>query len=454
MKQSMKHSVTPIVRFWMATVFFLAGFCGLSASDFRITQVDSSRMLVNGQVRLYLDVTGASSERIRVQESKDGLTWTNAPVVRMNRGTAKSEGITFLLLLDNSGSMWENLDGKPTTDTQALRITHARSAIRNFVSALSPADRVGLAVFNTSYVLASPLSQDPQAILDALTLVDRPGPGEGFTELYRSLEQAMAGFAGSGRRRVLIVLSDGEHFPLNPALSPTNTDAAALAAHREGISCSVIYFGTDRDPLVNSFALETGGQVFDARDSAELAAVYDAIREQVLAEYSVDYRALMLPGERRFVRVGDSVRYYFSGSLFGSLTGGFVPWLLLFGLIPAAVWLFFVLFRLEKPVSEATVQLLYGVPGMSTRVFSLAGDRTVIGGDQTADITIGGNPAMRASAATILFDKDKKSWTLQAGQDLTVNNRPVQTKKLESGDVINLAGTVVVFDAPEDKGGL
>lgn len=449
----MKHTIIRFTRFVLTAGFILGGYCTLAASDFRITQVDSSRLLINGQVRLYLDVTGDNPDRIRVQESDDALTWRDAPVVRLNRGTAKSEGITFLLLLDNSGSMWDDLDGKPATDTRSLRITHARSAIRSFVSALSPADRAGLAVFNTSYVLASPISQDPQTLLDALSSVDRPGSGEGFTELYGSLEQAMEGFTGSGRRRVLIVLSDGEHYPREASVSPANTDAAALAAHREGISCSVIHFGTDKDTLVNSFALETGGQVFDARDSAELAAVYDAIRERVLAEYTVDYRALMLPGERRFVRVGDSVRFYFSGSLFGSLTGGFAPWLLFCALIPAGVWLFFVLFRLEKPVSEASVQLLYSVPGMSTRAFTLGGDRTVIGGDQTADITIGGNPAMQASAATILFDKDKNSWTLQAGQDLTVNNRPVKTKKLESGDVINVAGTVVVFDAPEDKGG-
>jgi Ca-activated chloride channel family protein len=89
---------------------------------------------------------------------------------------------------------------------------------------------------------------------------------------------------------------------------------------------------------------------------------------------------------------------------------------------------------------------------MQTKVFSLKNNLTVIGGSNAADITIAGNPAMKESAATIVFDKKGGTYTIAADSDMTVNNKPVKNKKLEPGDVINIAGTVVVYNDPSENG--
>jgi Ca-activated chloride channel family protein len=78
--------------------------------------------------------------------------------------------------------------------------------------------------------------------------------------------------------------------------------------------------------------------------------------------------------------------------------------------------------------------------------------KTVIGGDLGADITIAGNPSIKDNAATILFDEAKGQYTIVGGGgEVLVNNKPVIKRKLESGDVINMAGTVVVFDEASKK---
>ena len=72
--------------------------------------------------------------------------------------------------------------------------------------------------------------------------------------------------------------------------------------------------------------------------------------------------------------------------------------------------------------------------------------KTVIGGSPKADLTIVGAPQIREQHATILFDPKKKSYTVVGTGDILVNNQPVKTRTLESGDVIDVGGATIVFD--------
>jgi len=167
----------------------------------------------------------------------------------------------------------------------------------------------------------------------------------------------------------------------------------------------------------------------------------------------------MLPGDKRYVRVtyplavgfAESVRYYYSGTVLGSNMQAPQWYYVLFFIIPLLILLFFIFFKMEKETTEAGIQLLYGAKNMHTKAFTLAGQQTIIGGDATADITFSGNPSLKSNAATIIFDKTKKRYSISADSDLTVNNKPVTTKVLEPGDVINMSGTVVVFDDTTKK---
>ena len=86
------------------------------------------------------------------------------------------------------------------------------------------------------------------------------------------------------------------------------------------------------------------------------------------------------------------------------------------------------------------------VGSASTRALPLGGAKTVIGGSPKADITIVGAPGVQGEHATVLFDPKTRGYTIVGGGDITVNNRPVKSRRLEAGDVIDVGGATIVFD--------
>ncbi len=450
----------------LAAAFFLVTPAPLRADDsggLTITQIDSSRLVSTQTVRAYLDVREdgyvPDIKTITVEESPDGSSFEGVRVRDVSRNVNRDEGISFFLLLDNSGSMWDDLDGKPTTDPGATRMSHAKKAIRDFIASLAPQDRVALATFNTGYDSVLGMSSDAGAVGPALDGVDRPEREMGYTELYGAVDATLSGFGETGRRKALVILSDGEHLPPASAKSRTKIEDGIESAVREGVTCYAVNFGDSPDNKLPRLARESGGLVFDADNSEEILDIYTSIRSSILDEYAVDYTAAMFPGDKRYVRVtyrgenseSSSVRRYYSGTVLGSGAEKPAAWHALFVLVPLLLWLLLLCFKLERETTQAGIQLLYGAQGAQTRAFPLSSGQTIIGGDDTADITIAGNPSMRGNAATIVFDDARGRYTIAAQSDLTVNNKPVKTKILEPGDVINMSGTVVVFDDKDAK---
>jgi Ca-activated chloride channel family protein len=452
----------------------------VGAQGMSISQIGTEKLLGLQETRLYISapllatVPGTEPPSFEVWESGDGKDWQARPVIKVSLEPNADEGISFFLLLDNSGSMWTGMDGKETAVASELRVEQAKVAARSFLSALSPKDRVGLAIFNTRYWGAVPPGSKSVDATRSLDEISRPVSEDAFTELYLSMARGLGEFAAEPGRRVLIVLSDGEDYPyaLNTG-KPNPESGAAIAtpagvidqAVRDGVTVYAVRFGSQRDPLLANVARESGGRAFDAMDGGELASVYETIRRDVLAEISVDYRAGMARGEKRWVRVASgttdgrklsATRHYFAGTVLGQNADEPRAWYLLFIGAAAAAWLALVLFKLERETDRAGVRLLYGPggSGQSTRFFELAGPQTVIGAAPDADISIAGNPSLKASHATILFDEAKNVYTVVSDSPVTVNNHSVTRKRLESGDVINMSGTVVVFDetlARKDK---
>ena len=456
-----------IFRYASALLFAALASSLAAGQGMAITQIDTDRLLFGQSVRLYLSapgIAGADLPVVEVWESGEGGQYALRPVTAVSRGVNAEQGISFFFLLDNSGSMWTSLDGREGAPPADLRMTHAKAAALSFLSEVSKKDKVGLAVFNTRYWKAADPGADPERIARGLDEIRKPATEDAYTELYLSLDRALAEFAQIPGRRALVVLSDGENFPYHARTGKPNPETGTRAASpadvveraaREGITVYVVRFGNDRDPSLGDVARLSGGKVFDASNREELAAVYSTIRSDVLAEITVDYRAGMEKGSRRNVRAVlrdgagrelSSGRYYYSGTVLGwneDLPG----WqYLLFLLIPALLWLFLLFFKLERETTEAGLRLLYGPSGRGTQVFTLTSPQTVIGSSNAADFTIGGNPSLKGSHATILFDKERNAYTVVGESNLTVNNREVTRKRLEPGDVINMAGTVVVFD--------
>jgi Ca-activated chloride channel family protein len=448
-----------------------------SAVNVSLSQIDASRMLLTQNVDLYVSVTGEDGrptpglgrEQFRVYESVDGKSFGQARgIAGFQSQAGAEEGITFVLLIDNSGSMYDALDGRATKEPARMRITQAKEAVRRFLRSMtSPRDRVGLASYNTFYQPLSRPGQDRERIAGLLEGIQRPDPDQAYTELYASLTLATREFAGTAGRKAIIVLSDGENYPYaQHAGKPHPIFKAKIFGYAEpirrcqedGVTVYAINFGREKDRNLQAIALETGGQVFDATDREELAGVYRRIHEQVAGEYRLTYRATMEPAEKKYVRVevqtrggpASATRFYFASTVFG-LPLPALGWPLLLPFVLACLlgWLL-TLLKLESRKGPARLQVLQTrIGSASTRAIPLGTAKTVIGGSTKANLTIAGAPGVRSEHATVLYDPKSRSYTIVASGDLTVNNRPVKARKLEAGDVIDVGGATIVFDDGE-----
>jgi Ca-activated chloride channel family protein len=458
--------------------FLMLGLAGSAwAVNVSLAQIDASRLLLTQKVDLYVSVTGEDGRPVRgldrdafrVYESVDGRRFSEARRLEAFKPQAGAEeGITFELLIDNSGSMYDTMGGQPTQDPARMRITQAKDAVRSFLSSMtSPRDRVGLVAYNTFYTPLSPPGQDRERIAGLLENIQRPQPEQAYTELYASLTLGAREFAGAHGRKAIIVLSDGENYPYaqysgkpHPVFKTKifKYTEPIRACQEEGVTIYAISFGPEKDRQLQNIALETGGQIFDARNREELAGVYRRIHEQVAGEYRLTYPGTMDPAEKKYVKVeidsqgerASATRFYFASTVFG-LPLAALGWPLLLPFLLACLlgWLA-TLLKLESRRGPARLQVLQTRIGYApTRVIPLGSSKTVIGGSPKADLTIAGAPGVREEHATILFDPKSRSYTIVAGGEVLVNNQPVKTRKLEPGDVIDVGGATIVFDDGE-----
>ena len=211
-------------------------------------------------------------------------------------------GVSIVLVLDVSGSMATPdfaLDGRP----DATRLDAARQAFRQFVEGGPgfrgrPNDAIGLVTFAAVPRTVCPLTLNHSVLLKLLDL-ERPrvGPDAG-TNVGDALAEAIVRLDGDdGRRKVVVLLSDGEHnATADGALKPRQ---AAQLAKSLGIPAYAIDCGGDaggstaderqqRDAgraTLESVARMTGGQCFAANDAVEIRAAcreIDALERQPL----------------------------------------------------------------------------------------------------------------------------------------------------------------------------
>ncbi len=470
------------IRIFIIAVIIGFNSANLSADYVRISQIDSSMLLLNQEVKVFVSITDETGEpaskltqdAFTLYESPDAKQFVKIQKINSFQSMANYEsGINFLLLVDNSGSMYTNIKGRRTRVERDKRISYAKNAIITFLKSISnPKDKVGLAVYNTNYTLCSELTGDKARIEQYLDRIVQPKPEEAFTEIYASVNTAVDEFSSVKGRKAVIVLSDGQNMPyFHYTRKPHKLYGTKIYqweeptkyCQEEGISVYAVNFGPKnerKDQGLSKIAYQTGGTVFDAYDPGQLSEVYNRIVNQILSEYLIAYNATMQPADRKFIKVecntvtgsASALRFYFSSTVFGLPLAGFnflliIPFLL-------AVVLLWLLSKInfQKKKSDPSIEILNpGSARVSTNFFTLdKSKKTVIGGDPSADMTLsGGSAKIKEKHATVLFDRTKQKYTIIADGNLTVNNKPVKTKLLEPGDVINVGGTTIVFDDGE-----
>jgi Ca-activated chloride channel family protein len=208
-----------------------------------------------------------------------------------------SEGIAISVVLDVSGSMAEA--DFPWRGATIPRLSAAKRAFRLFVAGGEEngvtlqgrsADEIGVVAFAVNPEDTCPLTLDHTTLLQLLDAEEPRGVPDTGTNIGDAIAWGLNRLSAAGdRRKVLVLLSDGEHNVPAPALTPRQ--AAQIAANR-GIPVYTIDAGgvaaPDAKPedvaeralgrkALESVATMTNGKYFAAHDAAALLTACAAI---------------------------------------------------------------------------------------------------------------------------------------------------------------------------------
>jgi Ca-activated chloride channel family protein len=441
------------------------------ADSITISQIDNSTLMINQQVKAYINavdgngqpIHGLDAGNFEVFESSKNWPEEEREIVSCEQGVNMTQGVNYMLIIDNSGSMYWDASGniQDSDDESIWRITHAKNAVRSMLEQIkNPKDRVALTSFNVKLGTVVEPTDDKVAVEQSLEDIGRPSDEEAYTELYESLYHSIDYFTQIAGRKVIILLSDGENYPMegNPNFPERKgIDGAIEYAKTENISVFTIGLSDRADSAsLSRIAEETGGVYFPVYNPEDLSSLFTIIREQVLNEYLLTYIAGMAPAEQTTLRVvytrgeqsAQAGRPYYSAPLFG-LPQEKLIWFI-FLAIPAALLLLLLLSlpKFENRRTQPALQILSsaGKKKRTVQPLTIADNETItIGGGAEADMTIPGDPALTVVDAQI--ENKGGAYTIAAtSKPVTVNNQKVKAKKLRSGDVITVGETTIVFD--------
>lgn len=453
-------------------ILSLIGTAILFSDNISISGIDTTGMIFDGNISLYLNITdsaglpskGVTADQLEILESTGDDTFSDRKISYFAEGENSSKGINFQLLIDNSGSMYETINGLETSVYEETRISSAISAIKTLMNSMEGSkDKAGVAYFNTYYKELVPISANRNLVLESLQKIEKPGKDESFTELNAALYSAAGNISSIRGRKIIIVLSDGENYPFSTVRKKDSPQFGSdLYAPEDlvnelklnGATLYGINFGSRRDPSLERVVIETGGFLYEADSEQVLTDIYKNIRERVLSEYYVEFKTDTVYSERKFIKAvlkdgsaPSGIVFYFSGNLFGNPSIEF-NWLFMI-VLPLAFCLLVILAyqKLSAPAEKAELEVT-DFSG-ATQVFDIKGVKTVIGNSDSDDITLVTETQAEENNATIVYDEKKALYKVISDKEVLVNNNPVTTRILEPGDVINIEGATIIFNDKE-----
>jgi len=208
---------------------------------------------------------------MRGSQKRGGNGWLETHVLR--------EDQNFLFIVDASGSMRDEMDGKE-------KFQIVKDVVESIVRKLPPGTLVGLRVYgHRKTALDEGCDLDSELVLpigplnvERFMAKVRPLRCKGMTPLTYSIEEAMKDISGIPREveLITILLTDGGE--TTRGAKPPKA-AAQLAASRKGMKLHVVGFDInddgEREQLLAT-AAAGGGQYFPARRAADLLRAFSA----------------------------------------------------------------------------------------------------------------------------------------------------------------------------------
>jgi Ca-activated chloride channel family protein len=217
-----------------------------------VTTVSAGRRLV----KQVLVVTGVAATFVALARPLAGFRWEEE----------QQEGIDLMFAVDTSKSML-------TPDLRPDRLTRAKLAVSDLLREF-PGERAGLIAFAGDAFVQAPMTVDHDVFAEALAALDTTIISRGGTNIAAPIRAAVEAMATEpGRRKVLVLLSDGEDLQ-GEALG------AARDAAQAGLVIDTVGVGTPAGDLV---PVERHG-VRDVMRDADGQAVHSRLDEHSLRQ--------------------------------------------------------------------------------------------------------------------------------------------------------------------------
>ena len=458
-------------------IVFMWGALFLSAEEMiSITGVDTNKLLLDGTVDVYVYLQSedntvysrlGADDFILEESAGRESEWKTSSIERFQYNGFSQEEISILLLIDNSGSMYDSLDGRPESQPEKQRISYLVSALHDLFERTGEyKDNLSLYTFNTYLTQESGFTSDRGILTKSLGNINQPGKDESYTELYRAMNKGMEDLSRRKGRKVLILLTDGENYTYSenkkephPLWGNNLIDQEKLTDQflRSGITLYTIFYARDEDRNLNTLSGRTGGQSFHAYSRSELIDAYLGIHERISKEFRLTYTPAVTTGREKLVRVessqAESPVFSYVWEVFWGLPPN-LPWWSYLILTVLAIVIILVIHRtpFERLYPFSHLEVLSPEDENST-ILQLSGNKTLIAvsSQKTEIIHDSSKQSLGEDETDVTIIKEAdNSYTLIADKEVLVNNQPVLRKTLNPGDVIRAEGTLIVFDEPEE----
>jgi Mg-chelatase subunit ChlD len=217
------------------------------------------------------------------------LTWTAGASAEVAKSGDSSQA---LLVLDASGSMWGQLDGRP-------KIELAREAVDTMLSAWPEGQDLGLIAYGHRRKgdCADIELLQPVVPLDAAAVRERVRglQPKGMTPISAAVRMAAEQLKFTEQKATVILVSDGEE--------TCNADPCALGSELEklGVDFTAHVVGFDLPEgraraQLQCLAANTGGRYLEARDAGELNRALGEVGAAPLSQVAVKGADTWIPG--------------------------------------------------------------------------------------------------------------------------------------------------------------
>lgn len=207
----------------------------------------------------------ANSTTISISSPSDGLTIsdTHTIVTGLASAIGDGQGVDFMLVMDNSGSL-------SSTDPTKERF----AAVRQLFSSLDVDANVnfGLVAFESSATLVSPLQSgsSSRSTVEAWMQSATPGGGTDIESGIRAASQELITKGRANASRIILVFTDGQDTSSNSEVAARDAAGQGQVVHLVGLLTA----DTAGEPKLRSIVQHGGGQFFRVDAPSQLASLF------------------------------------------------------------------------------------------------------------------------------------------------------------------------------------